>query len=57
MKEAPVSLAGDILFGAEAIAEFLYGSKLDRRAVYNLIEQNRLPHFRLGKMICSVNRF
>lgn len=47
------ALAGDILYGADTIAEFVYGSKIHRRKVYNLIETNRLPHFRLGMIICS----
>lgn len=47
------SLAGDILYGADGIAEFLYGSAKLRRKIYNLIETERLPHFRLGAVICA----
>jgi hypothetical protein len=47
------SIAGDILHGAEAIAEFLYGDPKHRRRVYNLIDAGRLPHFRLGMGICA----
>lgn len=47
------ALAGDILYGADAIAEFLYGDKKDRRKVYNLIATGSLPHFRLGAGLCS----
>jgi hypothetical protein len=46
------SLAGDILYGAEAIAKFMYGSKDFRRSVYNLIENRRIPHFRIGASLC-----
>jgi hypothetical protein len=49
----PGVLAGDILYGADQIAEFLYGDKSFRRKVYNLVETGRLPHFRLGASICS----
>jgi hypothetical protein len=46
-------LAGDILHGAEGVAEFLYGDRKLRRKVYNLAETERLPHFRLGATICA----
>jgi len=46
-------LAGDILYGAEAIVEFLFGDRRYRRKVYNLIETQRLPHFRLGATVCA----
>jgi hypothetical protein len=45
--------SGDILHGAEGIAKFLYGDEKWRRKVYNLIATRRLPHFRLGSMICA----
>jgi hypothetical protein len=47
------SLAGDILYGADGIADFLYGDSKLRRKVYNLVETERLPHFRLGAAICA----
>jgi hypothetical protein len=47
------SLAGDILYGADGIAEFLFGDTTQRRKVYNLVETCRLPHFRLGAAICA----
>lgn len=46
-------LAGDILSGANEIAEFLYGDRKHRRKVYNLVETDRLPVFRLGANICA----
>lgn len=49
----PGSLAGDILYGADAIAEFMYGSKESRRAVYNLVQNKRIPHFRIGASVCA----
>ena len=52
-KPPPGSLSGDILYGAEEIAIFLYGDKKFRRRVYNLVEAGCLPHFRLGASICS----
>jgi hypothetical protein len=48
-----VTLGGDILRGADDIAAFLYGDRRHRRKVYNLIETNRLPHFRLGNTVCA----
>jgi hypothetical protein len=49
----PISLAGDILYGADAIAEFIHGSKKFRRTIYNLVETKRIPHFRIGAIICA----
>jgi hypothetical protein len=51
--QTEASLAGDILYGADGIAEFLYGDTTQRRKVYNLVETCRLPHFRLGAAICA----
>jgi hypothetical protein len=53
VKNRPSALYGDILFGADQIAEFLYGDKKFRRRVYNLVETGSLPSFRLGASICS----
>lgn len=56
------ALAGDILYGADQIAEFLYGDKRQRRKIYRLVDSAqryhlegfpRFPHFRLGASICS----
>jgi hypothetical protein len=43
-------LASDLLFGAGAIAEDLFGqdTKQNRRRVYHLHQQGHLPTFRLG---------
>lgn len=45
--------ASDLLRGAEAIAEFLFGSRDERRKVYHLAEKSRLPVFRLGSVLCA----
>ncbi|MEA2823032.1 MAG: hypothetical protein QOJ86_5036 [Bradyrhizobium sp.] len=47
------TIGGDILRGADCIAAFLYGDARQRRKVYNLVERQRLPHFRLGASICA----
>ena len=46
---------GDLLQGADAIAEFLFGDRRQRRRVYYLTGEarGRLPHFRLGAIICA----
>ena len=46
-------IAGDILHGADAIAVFLFGDRRHRRRVYNLVDSNRLPVFRIGVNICA----
>jgi hypothetical protein len=50
-RSAPI--AGDILHGADEIAEFLFGDRKHRRRVYNLVDGNRLPIFRIGANICA----
>lgn len=49
----PAELASDILHGADQIAYFLYGDAKHRRKVYRLIGTGTLPHFRLGRSVCS----
>ena len=49
----PSELADDILEGADAIAEFLFGSSSSRRKVYYLAECSKLPIFRLGSVLCA----
>lgn len=43
----------DILHGADAIAQFLYGNTKQRRKIYHMAEHGYFPHFRLGTMICA----
>jgi hypothetical protein len=49
------SLSEDLLRGADAIAEFLFGDRSQRRKVYYLVGEAKvcLPHFKLGAMICA----
>jgi hypothetical protein len=49
----PLPLADDILRGADAIAEFIFGDKGSRRKIYYLCECTRLPVFRLGSVLCA----
>jgi hypothetical protein len=55
IKSAPVSLGDDLLRGAGAIAQFLFGDRRQRRKVYYLTGEAtvRMPHFRLGAIICA----
>ena len=46
-------LADDLLRGAEAIAEFLYGHRRHRRKIYHLAQTKRLPVFHLGSTLCA----
>lgn len=52
---APITdaLADDVLRGAEAIADFIFGNAAQRRKVYHLAETSRLPIFRLGSVLCA----
>ena len=46
-------LAEDLLFGAAAIAEFIYGDKRKRRQVYHLVQSGSLPVFKMGNQVCA----
>lgn len=59
-QNTPGKLADDILEGADAIGEYLFGAtddalrrKRNRRKVYYLSECTRLPIFRLGTVLCA----
>jgi hypothetical protein len=45
--------AQDLLQGADAIAQFLWGNPALRRRVYHLVATSNLPTFKLGSMICA----
>jgi hypothetical protein len=51
--ETSHELAGDLLRGADEIAEFIFGARASRRKVYYLVECCRLPVFRLGSVLCA----
>jgi hypothetical protein len=53
LQKTPSELADDILEGADAIAEFLFGSREHRRKVDYLAECSKLPIFRLGSVLCA----
>ncbi len=56
MGEACPNLADDLLRGADAIAEFVFGSPDERRKVYYLTaiaKTRRLPVFRMGSVLCA----
>lgn len=52
---AGATLADDLLRGADAIAEFVFGDKKHRRKVYYLtgVAKLRMPHFRMGSVVCA----
>ena len=49
----PTILSDDLLLGAGAIAEFMFGDNRKRRQVYHLAQTNKLPVFKLGATICA----
>ena len=53
MNDADPKISGDMLRGADEIAEFFYGDKDQRRKVYHLVATSNLPVFKLGSMICA----
>jgi hypothetical protein len=48
-------LADDLLRGADAIAEFVFGSAKHRRKIYYYASDAkiRMPHFRIGNVVCA----
>ena len=53
MTATTTQFSDDLLRGAAAIAEFLYGDRELRRKVYHLAATSRLPVFKLGAMLCA----
>jgi hypothetical protein len=51
MNKENSSLSDDLLEGAEAIAQFLYGDTGKKKRVYYLVRHGELPVFRLGEVI------
>jgi hypothetical protein len=51
----PVTLADDLLRGADAIAEFVFGNAKCRRKIYYLAgaAKTNFPVFRLGSVLCA----
>jgi predicted kinase len=47
-------LADDLLEGADAIADWVYGSPKKRRKVYHLAQNTQFPIFRLGSVLCAL---
>jgi hypothetical protein len=47
------TIGDDLLEGADAIAEFVYGSAAEKRKVYHLVQIGRFPAFRLGDKVCA----
>jgi len=50
-----ITLANDLLRGADAIAEFVFGSPKHKRKIYYLATEAklRIPVFRIGAVICA----
>jgi hypothetical protein len=49
----PTELHRDILEGADAIANYLYGDRHLRRRIYYLASSNSIPTFNLGATVCA----
>ena len=50
-----VTLAADLLRGADEIARFMFGDVKHRRKVYYLTGEapRGMPHFKMGSVICA----
>lgn len=51
--ELPDEIGQDLLVGAAAIAQFVFGSAQERRRVYYLAQAGELPVFQLGQTVCA----
>lgn len=49
----PYQIADDLLEGAEAISEFMYGDRSKKRKVYHLAQTSDIPVFRFGATLCA----
>ena len=58
LSDPPDSMGGDLLFGAPAIAWFLFGSrsKAALRRIYNLADGGSIPTFYIGTTVCASKR-
>ena len=54
-EKACLTLADDLLRGADAIAVFVFGDAKERRKVYYYASEAkvRMPTFRMGNVICA----
>jgi hypothetical protein len=50
---AETTVHADILKGADAIAEFMFGDPAERRRIYRLKDKHGLPVFHLGAIVCA----
>ena len=50
------TIGSDLLHGADAIAEFVFGQRKHRRKVYHLTSQAKyaFPHFKIGSVTCAL---
>ena len=50
------TIGSDLLHGADAIAEFVFGHRRHRRKVYHLTSHPKhgMPHFKIGSVTCAL---
>ena len=53
MNDNDPQFAEDLLRGASAISEFIFGDGGQRRKIFHLAANSQLPTFKLGSMICA----
>ena len=47
-----VPASDEMIRGAAAIAEFMFGNRCYRRRVYHLVQTSRIPIARIGSTLC-----
>jgi len=53
MNDNDPRFAEDLLRGASAISEFIFGDAGQRRKIFHLASKSQIPTFKLGSMICA----
>ena len=53
MNDNDPPFADDLLRGASAISEFVFGDAGQRRKIFHLASSSQLPTFKMGSMICA----
>ena len=50
------TIGSDLLHGADAIAEFVFGHRRHRRKIYHLTSHPKhgMPHFKIGSVTCAL---
>ena len=52
-EHAKLEFGDDLIYGAAALAKFLFGANGSRRKIYYLAKYTKIPLFRIGSVLCG----